>query len=97
MGALNRDKKLLESSFKATKARCEEIELLSQRLQVSQRINVHTDRKPQSEVELNSVIQLKGEIKKMHGLQHVVNVIIRLGLTFLCEPTRPLASFCKLS
>jgi len=48
--------------MEATKARNEEVEPLSQRLQVSQGINLHTDRKPLSEVELNSVIQLKGEI-----------------------------------
>ena len=50
--------------MEATKARNEEVEPLSQNLQVSQGINLHTDRKPQSEEELNSVIQLKGEIKK---------------------------------
>jgi len=90
---LNRDKKFLEKSIEATKARNEEVEPQAQRLQVSQGINLHTDRKSQSEEELNSVIQLKGEI---NGLQLVMNIIIRLGLTFLCEPTRPLASFCRL-
>ena len=62
MGALCRDKKFLEKSLEATKARNEEVEPLSQILQVSQGIDLHTDRKPQSE--LNSVIfscQLKGD------------------------------------
>ena len=54
--------------MEATKARNEEVEPLSQNLQVSQGINLHTDRKPQSEEELNSVIQLKGEIKKCMAL-----------------------------
>jgi len=48
--------------MEATKARNEEVEPLSQILQVSQGIDLHTDRKPQSE--LNSVIfscQLKGD------------------------------------
>jgi len=49
VGVLNRDKKLLEKSMEATKAKNEEVELLSQKLQVSQGINLHTDRKLQPE------------------------------------------------
>jgi len=46
VGGLQQDKKFLEKAMEATKARNEEVE---QKLQVSQDINLHTDRKPQNE------------------------------------------------
>ena len=68
--------------MEATKARNEEVELLSQKLQVSWNINLHTDRKPQSE--LNSVIfscQLKGKRKPQKGMEY--NRQARLSVTQL--------------
>jgi len=48
VGVLHRNKRFMEKSVEATKARNEELESLSHKLKVSQGINLHTDRKPQS-------------------------------------------------
>ena len=45
VGVLHRDKKFMEKLMETTKARKEELESLSHKLQVSQGINLHTSAK----------------------------------------------------
>ena len=46
VGGLHRDKKFMEKSMEAIKARNEKLEPLAQKLQVSQDITLRTERRP---------------------------------------------------